>query len=137
MWQWTWDEGISAALATFKSACDLAEEFDYIFCHNESLLYEAVEKNCPELFERIKKLVTAGKWKITGGWYLQPDCLMPNGESIVRQIKVGHKYFKEKFGVIPEIATNYDSFGHSIGLVQILKKCGYKGYVAFRPLYKY
>ena len=134
VWQWTWDEGISAALATFKSACDLAEEFDYIFCHNESLLYEAVEKNCPELFERIKKLVTAGKWKITGGWYLQPDCLMPNGESIVRQIKVGHKYFKEKFGVIPEIATNYDSFGHSIGLVQILKKCGYKGYVAFRPL---
>lgn len=133
VWQWTWDEGISAALATFKSACDLADEFDYIFCHNESLLYEAVEKNSPELFERIKKLVKAGKWKITGGWYLQPDCLMPSGESIVRQIKVGHKYFKEKFGYVPEIAANYDSFGHSIGLVQIMKKCGYRGYVAFRP----
>ncbi|MBE5736810.1 MAG: hypothetical protein E7348_00210 [Clostridiales bacterium] len=134
VWQWTWDEGISAAIATFKSACDLADQFDYVFCHNESLLYEAVEKNCPELFERIKSLVKKGKWKITGGWYLQPDCLMPSGESFVRQTKVGHKYFEEKFGVIPEIAVNYDSFGHSIGLVQILKKTGYKGYVAFRPL---
>ena len=133
VWQWTWDEGISAALATFKSACDLAEEFDFIFCHNESILYEQVEKISPELFERIKKLVKQGKWKIMGGWYIQPDCLMPDGESFVRQIKVGHKYFEEKFGVIPEIATNFDSFGHSVGLVQILAKCGYKGYVATRP----
>ena len=133
VWQWTWDEGISAALATFKSACDLIDEFDYVFCHNESCLYEAVEKNSPELFERIKAHVKSGKWKIMGGWYIQPDCLMPSGESFVRQIKEGHKYFKEKFGIIPEIATNFDSFGHSIGLVQILKKCGYKGYIATRP----
>ncbi|MBQ8689606.1 MAG: hypothetical protein IJ515_04505 [Clostridia bacterium] len=133
IWQWSWDEGISAALATFKSAADLADEFDYIFCHNESLLYEAVEKNAPELFERIKRLVKAGKWVITGGWYLQPDALMPSGESIVRQICEGHRYFEEKFGVTPTVATNFDSFGHSIGLVQIMKKCGYNGYLICRP----
>lgn len=133
VWQWTWDEGISSALATFKSAVDLAEDFDYIFCHNESLLYEAVEKYAPALFERIKKLIKAGKWVVAGGWYLQPDCVMPSGESIVRQIKVGQAYFMEKFGVKPEIATNYDSFGHSIGLVQIMAKCGYKGYITCRP----
>lgn len=133
IWQWTWDEGISAALATFKSAADLSDEFDYIFCHNESLIYEAIEKYCPELFERIKKLIKDGKWKIMGGWYLQPDCLMPNGESIIRQIKVGHKYFQEKFGVTPEIALNVDSFGHSVGLVQIMAKNGYKGYMHCRP----
>lgn len=133
VWQWTWDEGISAAIATFKSACDLADEYDYIFCHNESILYEQIERICPELFERIKKLVKAGKWKIMGGWYIQPDCLMPSGESMVRQIQVGHEYFKKKFDVIPEIAVNFDSFGHSIGLVQILAKSGYKGYVANRP----
>lgn len=133
VWQWTWDEGISAALATFKSAADLADEFDYIFCHNESLLYEAIEAYAPTLFERIKKLVKEGKWVIAGGWYLQPDCVMPSGESIVRQIKVGQAYFMEKFGVKPEIATNYDSFGHSLGLVQIMAKCGYKGYITCRP----
>lgn len=133
VWQWTWDEGISATLATFKSAVDLAEEFDYIFCHNESLLYEAVENYAPTLFARIKKLVKEGKWVIAGGWYLQPDCVMPSGESLIRQIKVGQAYFMEKFGVKPEIATNYDSFGHSLGLVQIMAKCGYKGYITCRP----
>lgn len=133
IWQWTWDEGISAVIATFKSAADLADEFDYVFCHNESLLYEAIEKNAPELFERIKKLVKEGKWHVTGGWYLQPDCLMPAGETFVRHIAVGKKYFKEKFGVEPTVTVNYDSFGHSLGLVQILAKNGYKGYLSCRP----
>lgn len=137
VWQWTWDEGIAAAIATFKSAADLADEFDYVFCHNEALLYEAVEKNAPELFERIRRLVRKGRWKITGGWYLQPDCNMPSGESIVRQIYFGKKYFKEKFGAEPKIAANYDSFGHSVGLVQILKKNGYDGYVFTRPSQEY
>ena len=47
IWQWTWDEGISTAIATFKSAADLAEEFDYVFCHGEALLYETIGKNMP------------------------------------------------------------------------------------------
>ena len=133
VWQWTWDEGIAAAIATFKSAADLAEEFDYIFCHNESLLYEAVEKYAPNLFARIRKLVKAGKWKIIGAWYLQPDCLMPAGETFVRQIAEGKRYFMEKFGQTSTIAVNFDSFGHSVGLVQILAKNGYKGYMHCRP----
>lgn len=133
IWQWTWDEGIAAALATFKSAADLADEFDYIFCHGESLLYETIEKNAPELFERIKKLIKQGKWHVSGGWYLQPDCLMPCGETFVRQISVGKDYFKEKFGVEPYVATNFDSFGHSLGLVQIMAKNGFKGYLVCRP----
>ena len=133
IWQWTWDEGISAVIATFKSAVDLAEEFEYVFCHGESLLYETIEKNAPDLFARIQKLVKEGKWHISGGWYLQPDCLMPCGETFVRQIATGKEYFLEKFGVEPTVATNYDSFGHSVGLVQIMAKSGYKGYLICRP----
>lgn len=133
IWQWTWDEGLSAVIATFKSAADLAEEFDYVFCHGEALLYETIEKNAPELFVRIQKLVKEGKWHISGGWYLQPDCLMPCGETFIRHIAVGKNYFLEKFGVEPTVATNYDSFGHSLGLVQIMAKCGFKGYLICRP----
>ncbi len=134
IWQWTWDEGIATALSTFKSAADLADEFDYIFCHNEALLYEAIERYVPDLFERIKVLVKKGKWHITGGWYLQPDCLMPAGETLVRHIDTGKRYFKEKFGIEPTVAVNYDSFGHSVGLVQILAKNGYNGYIHCRPV---
>ena len=64
-----------------------------------------------------------------GGWYLQPDCNMPAGESFVRQIREGQRYFKEKFGVVPTTAINFDPFGHTRGLVQILKNAGYNTHV--------
>ena len=134
VWQWDWNEGATAALATFYAAVDIADEYDYIFCHNEALLYEFVEKYDPSLFERIKSLVKAGKWHIMGGWVVQPDCNVPSGEGFVRQIESGLKYFKEKFGVRPSVAVNFDSFGHTQGLVQILSKCGYKGYIFCRPM---
>lgn len=134
VWQWDWNEGATAALATFYSAVDLAEEYDYIFCHNEALLYEYIEKYDPKLFARIKELVDAGKWQIMGGWYVQPDCNIPSGEGFIRQIETGLRYFKEKFGARPTVAVNFDSFGHTQGLVQILNKCGYNGYIFCRPM---
>lgn len=133
VWMWNWEEGVSAALSTFYSAAELADEFNYIFCHNEVILYEYVEKHAPALFARICDLVEKGKWKIVGGWYLQPDCNMPCGEAFVRQIQLGRQYFWEKFHVKPTTAINYDSFGHSVGLVQILKKTGYDSYIVCRP----
>ena len=134
VWQWDWNEGATAALATFYSACELADEYDYIFCHNEALLYEYVEEYDPALFERIRGLVKKGKWHIMGGWYVQPDCNVPSGEGFVRQIESGLAYFEEKFGVRPTVAVNFDSFGHTQGLVQILSKCGYEGYICCRPM---
>ena len=133
IWQWDIQEGISAVLSTFNAAARLAEKHDYIFCHNEALIYKYVEDYAPDLFERIKRLVKAGKWHIMGGWYLQPDCNMPSGESFVRQMREGHRYFKEKFGVVPTTAINFDPFGHTVGLVQIMKKCGYDSYIFMRP----
>ncbi len=69
-----------------------------------------------------------------GGWYLQPDCNSLSGESFVRQIEVGRRYFKEKFGVTPTVAVNFDSFGHSTGMPQILSKTGHTGYLFCRPM---
>ncbi len=124
IWQWEWEEGAASALSTFKSAADLCREFDYTFCHNEVTLYKYIEEYAPELFEEIKQLIKEGKWRIIGGWYLQPDCNMPCGESIIRQIQFGKKYFREKFGAGSTVAFNVDAFGHSVGNVQIMKKCG-------------
>ncbi len=132
IWQWEWEEGAASALSTFKAAADLADEFDYIFCHNEVTLYKYIEEYAPALFARIKELIKKGKWHIMGGWYLQPDVNMPNGESIVRQIQHGKRYFREKFGVFPKTAIGLDAFGHSVGLVQIIRKCGQEGYIYCR-----
>ena len=133
IWQWDWPEGASAVLSTFQSAVNLAEKFDYIFCHNEVTVYKYVEEYAPALFVKIQELVEKGKWHIMGGWYLQPDCNMPSGESFVRQIQEGKRYFKEKFGKEPTTAINFDPFGHTVGLVQILKKSGQNGYLFMRP----
>ena len=133
-WQWEWEEGAAAAVSTFRTAadcCDLSDAF--IFCHNEVILYQWVESFEPELFKRIRRLVKAGRWHIMGGWYLQPDCNMPCGESFVRQMLIGKRWFLEKFGVEPRTAINFDSFGHTRGLVQILRKGGYDSYIAMRP----
>lgn len=134
VWQWEWEEGAAAALSTFRCAVRFCEEFDgYIFCHNEALLYRYTEEYEPALFARIRDLVKAGKWHIMGGWHLQPDCNLPAGESFVRQIEEGRRYFAEKFGVSPTTAINFDPFGHTRGLVQILAKSGYDSYLFCRP----
>lgn len=127
-------EGAATAVSTFRIAADFCEEFDgFVFNHNEALLYEWVEEFEPALFTRIQRLVKEGKWHIMGGWYLQPDCNMPSGESFIRQIMAGRTYFEEKFGQAPHHRYQLRRLGHSRGLVQILSKSGYDSYLVTRP----
>lgn len=134
VWLWEWEEGAAEAISTFRVAADLCEEFPrFIFNHNEVTLYKWVEEYEPALFARIQGLVKQGKWHIMGGWYLQPDCNMPSGESFVRQMLIGRNYFRDKFGVTPTTAINFDPFGHTRGLVQIMKKAGFDSYIFCRP----
>jgi alpha-mannosidase len=134
VWLWEWEEGAAETLSTFRTAAQLCEEYEeFVFTHNEALLYQWIEEYEPALFVKIRELVKKKKWHILGGWYIQPDCNMPSGESFIRQILVGKKYFKKKFGVEPKTAINFDPFGHTRGLVQILKKAGYTSYLFCRP----
>ena len=134
VWQWEWEEGAAETLSTFRTAARFCEEFDgFVFNHNEALLYRWIETYEPALFARIRTLVRQGKWHIMGGWHVQPDCNMPSGEAFVRQILAGRTYFREKFGVEPTTAINFDPFGHTRGLVQILRKSGFDSYLFGRP----
>lgn len=134
VWLWEWQEGAGETLSTFRQAAEFCEKrAGFVFCHNEAVLYRWVEEYEPALFRRIRKLVREKKWHIMGGWYVQPDCNMPSGESFVRQVLLGRRYFSEKFGVEPRTAVNLDPFGHTRGLVQILAKSGYSAYLCCRP----
>lgn len=135
VWLWDWEEGIAAALSTFRIAAKFCREYDgFVFNHNEALLYQWVEEYEPDLFREIQKLVKEEKWHIMGGWFLQPDCNMPSGESFIRQVEEGREYFYQKFGVVPHTAVNFDPFGHTRGLAQILKKAEYDSYIFCRPV---
>ena len=81
----------------------------------------------------IQPLVREGRWCIGGGWDLQPDVNMPGTEAMIRHIAEGRRYFREFFGVAPGVAYNFDSFGHSGGLPQLLARAGYALYVHMRP----
>ncbi|HNT36080.1 MAG TPA: alpha-mannosidase, partial [bacterium] len=134
IWLWEWEEGAAEAISTFRTAADFCDEYNgFVFNHNEVVLYKWVAEYEPTLFKRIQKLVKQGKWHIIGGWYVQPDCNMPSGESFARQGLVGKRYFKKHFGVDVKTAINFDPFGHTRGLAQILKKSGFDAYLFCRP----
>ncbi len=134
VWQWRWEEGASEALATFRNAVEILRDYsDFIFCHNEAVLYRWVEDLDPPLFRRIRKLVEAGRWVISGGWFIQPDVNLPGTEALIRHNAEGRIYFLEKFGARPIVAYNFDSFGHSGGLPQILRRAGFEMYIHMRP----
>jgi alpha-mannosidase len=135
VWLWQWQEGFQEAKATFRSALDrMKEADDFIFTSSSAAMYEWVENNDPQMFEEIKQRIAEGRWQIVGGWWIQPDCNIPNGESFVRQGLYGQRYFKEKFGVTAKVGYNVDSFGHNGMLPQILKKSGMDYYVFMRPM---
>lgn len=134
VWQWRWEEGCAEALATFRTAVEiLGEHPGLVFNHNEAVLYRWVERYDPPLFAEIQRLVRLGRWSISGGWYLQPDVNLPGIESLVRHVVEGRRYFRDRFGVRPLVAYNFDSFGHSAGLPQLLRLGGYRMYVHMRP----
>jgi len=135
VWLWQWQEGFQEAKATFRSALDrMKESDDFLFTSSSAAIYEWVENNDPAMFEEIRSRVAEGRWHIVGGWWIQPDCNIPGGESFVRQGLYGQRYFKEKFGVTSKVGYNVDSFGHHGMLPQILKKSGMDYYVMMRPM---
>lgn len=133
-WLWPWQEGFAEVKATFSSALDRLNEYEgFIFTSSSVQYYEWIEKNEPELFEKIRSRVREGRWVICGGWWIQPDCNIPSGESFVRQGLLGQRYLLEKFGRMATVGYNVDSFGHNGALPQILKKQGLSAYVFLRP----
>ncbi|NSW91569.1 MAG: alpha-mannosidase [Firmicutes bacterium] len=134
VWLWRWQEGFAEVKATFRSALDRMEEFpDFVFTCACAAYYKWVEENDPQMFEEIKTRVKEGRWVIVGGWWIQPDCNIPSGESFVRHSLYSQRYFSEKFGIICKVGYNVDSFGHNGMLPQILKKSGMDYYVFTRP----
>lgn len=134
VWLWHWEDGLTEALATYRTAADFCQRYPgFVFNHNEALLYRWVEEYEPQLFRQIEQLVQEGRWEIAGGAYLQPDVNNTSGESHIRQFLLGRQYFEERFGRYPRTAYNFDPFGHAEGFPQILAGCGLERYVFCRP----
>ena len=134
VWMWPWEEGFAEVKATFASALERMTEYpEFIFTCSSAAYYAWVEENEPEMFAEIRQRVAEGRWRITGGWWVEPDCNLPSGESFVRQALVGQHYFASRFGRIASVGYNPDAFGHAGSLPQLLRGARLNAYTFLRP----
>lgn len=124
-WLWTVDQVRQKSCRSFATVLKLMEEFpDYHFMSSQPQLYKFVKERHPEQYERIKQRVAEGRWEPEGGMWVEADCNLTSGESLVRQFLVGKRFFKEEFGKDNRILWLPDVFGYSGALPQIMKKSG-------------
>jgi alpha-mannosidase len=134
VWLWPWQEGYQEARATFWSAIHRMDEYpDFIFTCDQIVLLSWVEESDPDLFERIRERVAEGRWVNAGGWWVEPDCNMPMGESFARQGLYGQRYLQSRFGRMAEVGMNVDPFGHNVMIPQILRQQRMDSYMFLRP----
>ena len=124
-WLWPWTETVEVVRNTFGTVLQLMRQYpDFVYAQSAAQDYVWMEEKYPDLFKEIQKRVKEGRWEVVGGMWVEPDLNMPCGESLVRQLLVGTRYFKQKFGVDVRIGWNPDSFGYNWQLPQIYKRSG-------------
>lgn len=129
-WLWTLAQTREKAQRTFLSMLTLLDRYpDFVFMSSQPQLYEYFKEEQPEAYERIKKYVKEGRWEVEGAMWLEADCNLSSGESLVRQIFHGKKFMKDEFGVDSHILWLPDVFGYSAALPQILQKSGVDKFV--------
>ncbi|OGF49611.1 MAG: hypothetical protein A2231_05120 [Candidatus Firestonebacteria bacterium RIFOXYA2_FULL_40_8] len=124
-WMWPLRETRRKVGRTFSTAIKMMEEYpDYKFGASQAQLYQFCKENYPKLYEKIKKAIKAKRWEVQGGMWVESDCNLISGESMVRQFLHGKRFFRQEFGVEVDNLWLPDVFGYSSAMPQILKKCG-------------
>jgi alpha-mannosidase len=124
-WLWPWTETVDVVKRTFGTALQLMYEYpDYTYTQSAAAYNEWMADKYPEMNDEIKRRIREGRWEIVGGMWVEPDLNMPDGESLVRQLLVGKRWYKQAYGVDVRIGWNPDSFGYTWQLPQIYKKSG-------------
>ena len=124
-WLWPWTETVDVVKRTFSTALQLMHEYpDYTYTQSAAAYNEWIADKYPDMNAEIAQRIKEGRWEIVGGMWVEPDLNMPDGESLVRQLLVGQRWFKQNYGVVARIGWNPDSFGYTWQLPQIYKKSG-------------
>ena len=131
VWLWPLGETVRKACRTFASALYYMGEYpDYKFGASQPQLYQFVKEQYPRLFNRVKEAVKKGQWEPLGAMWVEPDCNLCGGESLVRQILYGKRFFSEEFGVEVDNLWLPDTFGFTPALPQLMRKSGLKYFMS-------
>ena len=122
-WLWTVNQTREKAQRSFATVIELMKRYpEYKFMSSQAILYKMVKEESPELYEEIKAMIRAGRWEVEGAMWVEADCNLSSGESLVRQVQYGKNFFRDEFGVESKILWLPDVFGYAAALPQILRK---------------
>jgi alpha-mannosidase len=125
-WYWQLWHTREKCSRTFSTVLNLMKQYpEYYFLQSQPQLYKYIKEDYPEIYEKIKERVAEGRWEATGGMWVEADSNVTSGESLVRQLLFGTRFFKKEFGVDNKLVWLPDAFGFSGNLPQIMKKSGF------------
>lgn len=129
-WLWRTSQTRAKAVRSFATELALMDEYpEHRFSSSQPQLYQYVKEDNPEIYERIKSRIKEGRWEVEGAMWLEADCNLTSGESLIRQILHGKRFMMQEFGVDSKVLWLPDVFGYSAALPQILKKSGVDTFV--------
>ncbi len=124
-WLWPMAETRRKTGRTFAAQLRHMEEYpEYRYIQSQPAAYVMCRERDPDLYERIREAVRRGQWIPEGAMWVEPDTNMTGGESLIRQVLHGKRFFREEFGVDSRVLWLPDTFGYSAALPQILRKSG-------------
>ena len=124
-WLWPWTETVDAVRRTFGTALQLMNEYPkYTYTQSAAQYNVWMAEKYPPMNDEINSRIKEHRWEIVGGMWIEPDLNMPDGESLVRQLLIGKRTYKDLYGVDVRIGWNPDSFGYNWQLPQIDKRSG-------------
>ena len=129
-WKWTLKQTREKVQRSFATVLELMRRYpEYKFMSSQAFLYKNLKEEAPALYEEVKERVREGRWECEGAMWVEADCNISSGESLVRQVLYGKTFFKKEFDVDSRVLWLPDVFGYSAALPQILKKCGVDWFV--------
>ena len=124
-WEWPIREAKRKVARSWSTQLALLDQYpDYVFAASQPLHYEWMSESYPDIYRRIKEKVAAGKWEPVGAMWVEADCNLPSGESLVRQLVHGKRFFMKEFGYETRILWLPDVFGYPGNLPQLMVEAG-------------
>jgi alpha-mannosidase len=124
-WEWPLREAKRKVARSWSTQLALMDQYpDYVFAASQPAQYAWMKESYPDLYQRIKERVAAGQWEPVGAMWVEADCNLPSGESLVRQLLLGKRFFMQEFGYETKILWLPDVFGYPGNLPQLIAEAG-------------
>ncbi len=129
-WLWPLRETIRKCARTFSTVLELMEHYpEYRFVVSQAQHLAWMQEHYPALWERMKVRIAEGRLEPTGSMWVEADCNLPSGESLVRQIVMGKRFYLDELGIETNDVWLPDVFGYSAALPQIMRRSGVRWFL--------